>query len=98
MDAEQKKAVARLKKMKVYKLIQVDPGRGEPTFDDWWFWVAFETDMLEDECRFDFEEYHKYLGRDAENALTMRSFKSARKWMEETKHLKTKREGGTRDQ
>lgn len=25
MDAEQKKAVARLKKMKVYKLIQVDP-------------------------------------------------------------------------
>ena len=50
MDAEQKKAVARLKKMKVYKLIQVDPGRGEPAFDDWWFWVAFETDMLEDEC------------------------------------------------
>lgn len=87
MDAEQKKAVARLKKMKVYKLIQVDPGRGEPTFDDWWFWVAFETDMLEDECRFDFEEYRKYLGHEAGNALTMRSFRSARKWMAETSHL-----------
>ena len=82
MDAEQRRAVARLKRMKVCKVIQTDPGRGEPSFDDWWFQVAFETDIISDEFEFDFGEYNRFVG--TEGAMDMRSYKSAKRWMAET--------------
>lgn len=73
MDAEQKKAVARLKKLRVYGLLSPWWSREEEaTFDDWWFLVAHETDMFEQE---------------EESMLDIRSFKSARKWMDDTEHL-----------
>lgn len=83
---EESKAMTQLKGLKVYKII--DPIECH-TFDDVWSMVALETDMFEELAILDSDgcqaKYNEYFGSD--QGLTYNSFTSARKWMENTKHL-----------
>lgn len=80
--SEESKALTRLKGLKVWKIMSDDAIK---TFDDLWYMVAFETDMFE--CYDTQAEYNEYFG--STEGLTFNSFKSACKWLDDTKHLCT---------
>lgn len=80
--SEESKALTQLKKLKVYQISALEDCQ---TFDDVWYRVAFETDMFE--CYDTQAEYNEYFG--STEGLTFNSFKSACKWLDDTKHLCT---------
>lgn len=82
--SEESKAITKLKGMKVYKIMTHDPFYYH-TFNDVWYAVAHEVDMYESYTTQ--HDYNEWFG--GSHGLQYGSYNSAKKWMEETKHLCT---------
>ena len=85
--SEESKAISKLKGMKVYEIMDDDQCRYR-SFVDVWYAVAHEVDMWEEYVLVNGgsqADYNDYFG--SNDGLNHISFKSATKWLEETKHL-----------